>query len=131
MRDKFIIFIESLRTKSNDFLIDTIIKGYEATFEALSTDDANGKPNGQTISHIKPASIVNYLQNAYNEYFPQTLSDKAQDRANSALMGNRVAQLPAAGRTSLGKDSMSKYQSTYNVNGVGGAYAGGGTGGLK
>jgi hypothetical protein len=131
MQDKFIIFIESLRNESNDFLINTIIEGYAIAFEALSTDDANNKPNGQTISHIKPASIVNYLQNADNEYFPQTISDKAQTRANKALMGNRVAQLPAAGRTSLGKDSMSKYQSTYNVNGVGGEYAGGGTGGLK
>lgn len=131
MQDKFIIFIESLRNESNDFLINTIIEGYAIAFEALSTDDANNKPNGQTISHIKPASIVNYLQNADNEYFPQTISDKAQIRANNALMGNRVAQLPSAGRTSLGKDSMSKYQSTYNVNGVGGEYAGGGTGGLK
>lgn len=131
MQDKFIIFIESLRNESNDFLINTIIEGYAIAFEALSTDDANNKPNGQTISHIKPASIVNYLQNADNEYFPQTISDKAQIRANNALMGNRVAQLPAAGRTSLGKDSMSKYQATYNVNGVGGEYAGGGTGGLK
>jgi len=131
MQDKFIIFIESLRNESNDFLINTIIEGYAIAFEALSTDDANNKPNGQTISHIKPASIVNFLQNADNEYFPQTISDKAQIRANNALMGNRVAQLPAAGRTSLGKDSMSKYQSTYNVNGVGGEYAGGGTGGLK
>lgn len=124
MHKKFILFIESLRNKSNAHLIKALIEGHSIIFEALSTDDANGKANGNTVTHIKPASVVNYLQNVDNEYFPQTISDNEQKRADDALIGNRVAQMPSAGRTSLGKDSMNPHQSTYNVNNVGGEYAG-------
>ena len=131
MEKELSIFIESLRTQSNSELIDTIKEGYRLIFEALSTDDANAKPDGQTVTHKKAASAVDYLQNADNEYFPQTLSDKDQARADEALIGKRAAQMPPAGRTSVGKDSLNAHQSTYNVNGVGGEYAGGGSGGLK
>lgn len=125
--DKFINFLDSLTDQSNLAMIDTIKAGYEL-IESLSTDDANGKPFGLNVTHIKPASVVNYLQNKDNEYFPQTLSDKKVQQIEKAYIGNRMSQFPAAGRTSLGKDSLSQQQSTYNVNGVGGEYAGGGTG---
>ena len=118
--DKFITFLEALRNPSNDKLIHTVEEGYKLIFESLSTDDANDKPDGQIVTHIKPASVVNY--------FPQTLSDKELAKSEKAYIGKRVAQYPTSGRTSLGKDSLNQHQSSYNVNGVGGEYAGGGTG---
>lgn len=129
--DKFIIFLENLRTSSNSDLINIIEEGYDLIFEALSTDDANAKPNGQFVTDPKVASSVNYLQNVDNEYFPQTLSDNVLDKVGKAYIGRRVAQFPQAGRTSVGKDPLNRYSATQNVNGVGGEYAGGGSGGLK
>ena len=125
--DKFITFLESIRDASNMDMIDTIKAGYKL-IESLSTDDANGKPFGLNVTHIKPASVVNYLQNKDNEYFPQTLPDRQVQQIEKSYIGKRMAQFPASGRTALGSDSLKKDQSTYNVNGVGGEYAGGGTG---
>lgn len=126
--DKFILFLESLKDSSNEQLIHLIKEGYNLIYESLSTDDANEKPDGQTVTHISPASVVNYLQNKNNEYFPQTLSNKDTLIVEKATFGKRIATYPTSGRTSTGKDSLNQHQSTYNVNGVGGEYAGGGTG---
>lgn len=125
--DKFITFLDSISDQSNIELLDVVKRGYEL-IESLSTDDANGKPFGLNVTHIKPASVVNYLQNKNNEYFPQTLPDRKVQQIEKAYIGKRMAQFPAAGRTALGSDSLKKDQSAYNVNGVGGEYAGGGTG---
>lgn len=129
--NKFITFLESLRNSSNEDLITAIEQGYHIVYEALSTDDANGKPNGQTVTDPKIASTVDYHQNDDNEYFQQTLPDNKLAKVSEAYIGSRSAQFPQAGRTSVGKDSINKFQSTQNVNGVGGDYAGGGSGGLK
>jgi len=129
--NKFTIFLENLRNDSNADLITAIEKGYHAVYESLSTDDANGKPNGQTVTDPKMASTVDYHQNDDNEYFPQTLPDAKLDQVSKAYIGSRVAEFPKASRTSVGKDSINKFQSTQNVNGVGGEYAGGYAGGLK
>jgi hypothetical protein len=129
--NKFITFIESLRNSSNDELINIIKEGYHIIYESLSTDDANGKPNGNTVSDPSVASVVDYQQNDNNEYFPQTLTDTKLDKVSKSYIGSRVAAYPQAARTSVGKDPINKFQSTPNVNGVGGEYAGGGSGGLK
>lgn len=125
--DKFITFLNSLDDQTNSDLLSAIKRGYDL-IESLSTDDANNKPFGLNVTHIKPASILNYLQNKDNEYFPQTLGERKIQQIEKAYIGKRMAQFPAAGRTALGSDSLKKDQSTYNVNGVGGDYAGGGTG---
>jgi hypothetical protein len=119
--NKFITFIESLRNSSNDVLINTIKTGHHIVYESLSTDDANRKPNGNTVSDPSVASVVDYRQNDDNEYFVQTLSDNKLAKVSKAYIGNRVAAFPQAARTSVGKDPINKFQSTPNVNGVGGA----------
>lgn len=130
--NKFITFIESLRNSSNDELINIIKDGYHIVYESLSTDDANGKPNGNTVSDPSVASAVDYKQNDDNEYFPKTLPDNKLDKVSDAYIGSRSGAYPQAGHTSTGKDSINKFQSTPNVNNVGGEYAGGGgTGGFK
>ena len=116
MNNKFIQFLESLNDV-NPSLIHTIYEGY-ILIESLSTDDANGKPNGQTISHTSIASTVNY-QNPSTEYFPQTLSSNNNNIAIKSQSGFRIAQFPTSGRTSLGKDALksnetSNYSTTYN-----------------
>ena len=116
MNNNFLYFLDLLNDV-NPHIINTIRDGY-SLIEALSTDDANGKPNGQTVSHPSVASSVNY-QNPSTEYFPQTLPDDVNNTAIKSQTGARIAQFPVAGRTSLGKDALksnesSNYSATYN-----------------
>lgn len=129
--NRFIKFLESIQDYSNYDLISTIEKGYKLIYESLSTDDANGKLNGQTVTDPKVASVVDYHQNDDNEYFNQTLPDAKLAKVSKAYIGSRLAEFPKSGRTSVGTDSINKFQSTQNVNGVGGEYAGGYAGGMK
>jgi len=115
MNEKFLHFLDRLHV-ANPELIDTIKSGY-SLIESLSTDDANGKPNGQVVSHPSVASSVRY-QNPSTEYFPQTLPDDLNNIAIMSQTGARVAQLPPSGRTSLGKETLkssetSNYSASY------------------
>lgn len=114
MNDKFLHFLDQLH-ETNPQLIDTIKSGFYL-IESLSTDDANGKPNGQVVSHPSVASTVRY-QNPSTEYFPQTLPDELNDVAIMSQTGARVAQFPTSGRTSLGKETLkSSETSNYSAN---------------
>jgi hypothetical protein len=115
MNTKFLNFLDKIH-EVNPELINTIISGFNL-IESLSTDDANGKPNGQVVSHPSVASTVNY-QNPSTEYFPQTLPDELNNTAIMSQTGSRIAQLPPSGRTSLGKDTLkssetSNYSASY------------------
>jgi hypothetical protein len=124
-KDKFDVFLEGLRSKSNSDLIDIIMHAH-SLIESLSTDDANAKPNGLTVSHPSPASAVNMIPNRDNEYFDQTLPDWLLNIVNQSYHGKKIGLYPQAGRTSNGKDALkSNETSNYNANGVGGEWAGG------
>lgn len=118
MNNMFLYFLDNLNDE-NPSLINTIRDGYYL-IESLSTDDANGKPNGQSIAHPSVASAVKY-QHPSTEYFNQTLSNDLDNIAKMSQTGARVAQFPTAGRTSLGKETLtssetSNYSATYGQN---------------
>ena len=123
--EKFTAFLENIKTEPHSELIDIIKNGY-LLIESLSTDDANSKPNGSTVSHPNPASAVNFTPNVDNEYFDQTLPDWVLNIVNKSYRGKKVGMYPPAGRTSVGKDALKNNEtSNYNVNHVGGEWAGG------
>ena len=72
---KFNSFLESLKTEENSKLLGIIEKGYKLC-EALSTDDANKKRDGQAVStYGVPANATDTKQNLDTEWFDQTLDD--------------------------------------------------------
>jgi len=115
MNNKFESFLTSMHDV-DPILIDTIKEGL-IIIESISTDDANGKPNGQTVTHPSPASAIDYIKPS-TDYFQQTLPDDKNNIANMSQMGARIAQMPPVGRTSTGKDALksnetSNYSASY------------------
>lgn len=122
--DLFSSFLDKLKTPDNANLINSILEGYYL-IESLSTDDANAKPNGNTVSDPSVASEVNLNPNANNEYFNKTLPDWVQRISDKSVYGYRIGTYPQAGRTSLGKDALKNNEtSNYNANGNDAPWAG-------
>lgn len=122
--NKFVSFVNKLKTSDNANLIESIITGYYL-IESLSTDDANAKPNGMTVSDPSVASEVDLNPNANNPYFDKTLPDELQKISDKSVYGYRIGTYPQAGRTSLGKDPLKNNETSYyNANGNNAEWAG-------
>jgi hypothetical protein len=100
LRKKFESFLESLKTEDNDNLLEIIEKGYNLC-EALSTDDANLKQDGQAVgTHGVPANSVDTKQNLDAEWFDQTLADDVVVKVNKSQGGgHRIWKHAEPGRT--------------------------------
>ena len=119
-RIKFNNFVENMRTDDNSELIDTIHEGFQYISESLSTDDANVRKLCQAIpiSGV-PANATNIQQNADNEYFNQTLTDKQLSQVNNGHAGKRVWEHAKAGKWVVSNDPL-KFGTPGNQNTVGG-----------
>ncbi len=118
---RFIQFLESLRTRENIDVLNAITCGYEAIYEVLSNDDANGKKMGITAPHQSASSSVNYTQNVDNEYFKQTLPDSILKTVNRSYGGQRLATYPQAGTSILDKDPLKNQTNAYGTSSIAGS----------
>jgi hypothetical protein len=112
-RTKFKSFLESLKTEDNGNLLEIIEKGYKLC-EALSTDDANLKKDGQASgTHGVPANNVGTKQNLDAKWFDQTLNGKVLEKVLIAQGGgHRIWKHAEPGRTSSLTDPLTSGHGT-------------------